>query len=112
MRRALVLGLSVLTSCRDEPSPQRQSPGMAAQSPCGQKIFEGARFTVCRSDGVEIQIRSGFRSFADLEHALGALSPRVAFAMNAGMYDRQGRPVGLMIEAGKSVHKINLNRGR
>ena len=35
----------------------------------------------------------------------------VAFAMNAGMFDDQGRPIGLMIEDGREVHRINRREG-
>ena len=31
--------------------------------------------------------------------------------MNAGMFDEQGRPIGLMIENGRQVHAINRREG-
>lgn len=51
------------------------------------------------------------RQFADLEMQLGPRAERVSFAMNAGMYDKQGRPIGLAIVDGKQRHAINRNKG-
>lgn len=51
------------------------------------------------------------RQFADLEQHLGARAERVAFAMNAGMYDEEGRPIGLSIVEGKLKHAINRKKG-
>lgn len=108
MRRVLLLLLVLATGCRE--SSQADSHA-TVESACRQRVFEGAHFTVCSAKGGDIQLRSGFRSFAELQHALGPRAVNVAFAMNAGMFDDQGRPIGLMIEAGRQVHKINRNKG-
>ncbi len=49
------------------------------------------------------------RSFADLMSDLPA--NRVAFAMNAGMFDEAGRPIGLTVIDGHEVHSINRRDG-
>lgn len=51
------------------------------------------------------------RQFSELETRLGARAAKVAFAMNAGMYDESGRPIGLAIIDGKQKHAINRNKG-
>lgn len=51
------------------------------------------------------------RQFSELEARLGARAAKVAFAMNAGMYDEHGRPIGLAIVDGKQKHAINRNKG-
>ena len=51
------------------------------------------------------------RQFSELETRLGARAAKVAFAMNAGMYDEHGRPIGLAIVDGKQKHAINRNEG-
>lgn len=51
------------------------------------------------------------RQFDDLERRLGSRTDKVAFAMNAGMYDNDGRPIGLAIVAGRQKHGINLRKG-
>ena len=47
------------------------------------------------------------RSFADLARKVDG----VAFAMNAGMFDREGRPIGLAIVEGREVHSVNRRQG-
>lgn len=49
------------------------------------------------------------RTFADLQPRVDA--DRVAFAMNAGMFDEDGRPIGLAIVEGKQVHAVNRREG-
>lgn len=85
-------------------------PQAVPQSACGAERYEESSFTVCRPDGGAIEIRAGYRSFADLQASLGKRATRVAFAMNAGMFDEAGAPIGLMIENGRQVHRINLRK--
>jgi uncharacterized protein YigE (DUF2233 family) len=85
------------------------------ESQCREQIFERSRFTVCDPKGGKLQLfASGsqerpLRSFAELQ---GVVDPRtVAFAINAGMFDDRGRPVGLAIANGKEVHAVNVRKG-
>jgi len=52
-----------------------------------------------------------YRSFASLQDALGRRANKVAFAMNAGMFDESGNAIGLLIEDGKQLHAINRRKG-
>jgi uncharacterized protein YigE (DUF2233 family) len=85
----------------------------AADGPCRSLLFEGERFTVCRDPGTRIELhvagRDGrpYRSFAALEHVLGAKSAQVCFAINAGMFDEAGKPIGLAIADGRELKAIN-----
>jgi uncharacterized protein YigE (DUF2233 family) len=114
MRLAL-LSLLLLTSCGCQQRVATEQP--AVQSPCASRMFEGSRFTVCPAKGMRIEVftsdASGtpFRSFAKLEAALGKRAGQVAFAMNAGMYDEEGDAIGLLIERGKQLHRINRRGG-
>ena len=100
MRPAFLL--LILTGCTaSEPAPP------PPPSPCETERFEGSAFTLCDPGSGSIEIRTGHRSFASLQVALGPRSPKVAFAMNAGMFDDAGKPVGLMVEDGRQVHSIN-----
>jgi uncharacterized protein YigE (DUF2233 family) len=65
---------------------------------------------VCRAEG-EVEIRSGHRRFAELGAALGTRADDVAFAMNAGMFDDASRPIGLLVEDGRTVKAINRRAG-
>jgi uncharacterized protein YigE (DUF2233 family) len=51
------------------------------------------------------------RRLAGLEASLGGRARNVAFAMNAGMFDEDGRPIGLAIVDGKEVHAISRRGG-
>ena len=51
------------------------------------------------------------RSFERLQAALGPRAAALRFAMNAGMYDETGRPIGLHVEAGKQVRRLNRASG-
>ena len=51
------------------------------------------------------------RGFDRLGASLGNRRGRLLFAMNAGMYDDQGRPIGLYVENGRERHAINLRNG-
>ncbi|HEY3813835.1 MAG TPA: phosphodiester glycosidase family protein [Caulobacteraceae bacterium] len=91
----------------------------AASPPCRTATFEGSRFTVCRYDPATQTLKLMWRggkgrpldSLAGLQTALGAAAPRVAFAMNAGMYERDQSPLGLFVAAGKTVRPLNRTTG-
>jgi uncharacterized protein YigE (DUF2233 family) len=89
-----------------------------AASACEQRIFEGSRFTACRYDAQTDRFalivddgRTPLRSFDRLEARLGAEARKLRFAMNAGMYDEKGRPIGLYVEKGTRRHGLNLASG-
>ena len=102
--------LLLLAACRADQPAALQTP-----SPCAEQNFEGSRFTVCDPDGGDIRLVAAgadeavTRRFADLQPAINP--DLVAFAMNAGMFDEEGRPIGLAIVDGKQVHPINQRKG-
>jgi uncharacterized protein YigE (DUF2233 family) len=77
--------------------------------------FEGARFTVCDPGKGQLRLvaagrtEQAKRSFAELMPRIPA--ERVAFAMNAGMFDEDGRPIGLAIIDGRQLRAINRRDG-
>lgn len=117
MRRwpLILLAVLALTACRDrsepEPSPEPDELGSA----CEAVTFEGARFTVCTADPGRHEIRlvvAGadslpVREFERLAAALGPDASRLSFAVNAGMFEEDGSPVGLAIGNGERRHKLN-----
>ncbi|MCL6729361.1 phosphodiester glycosidase family protein [Sphingomonas hankyongi] len=106
--RGLLIAI-VLALCACGGSPARE----VAASFCSEQTFEGTRFTVCGNKGGELRLfaaakgQTPLRSFADL--ALD--QDKVAFAMNAGMFDEDGRPIGLATANGAALHKVNLRDG-
>jgi uncharacterized protein YigE (DUF2233 family) len=114
--RSALLSLLLLAACGDADS-KAPSAAVSVDAPCSQQIFEDDRFTVCNSRGGRIELVAAARNetpvrrFADLESSLGSRASRVAFAMNAGMYGEDGRPIGLAIVEGRQVRAINRRKG-
>jgi uncharacterized protein YigE (DUF2233 family) len=110
--RALPFLVLLIAGCSDAPASVDQP-----QSACRQQLFEDSRFTVCDPGKGQVELvaagrgEPAIRQFADLEQSLGPRAERVAFAMNAGMYDEDGRPIGLAIVEGKQKHAINRKKG-
>jgi uncharacterized protein YigE (DUF2233 family) len=103
--------LLALCACRAEPAP-------AESRLCEQRRFEGSLFTLCRFDAraneIELALDEAgtpLRSFARLESHLGERARRLRFAMNAGMYDDRGMPIGLYVEKSRERKPLNLRDG-
>lgn len=115
---ALLVLAAALTACEaqePQPAPSRE---VVTAAHCEERRFDGSTFTACRYDarrhGLELILDDGevpLRSLARLEDHLGPRARRLLFAMNAGMYDEEGQPIGLYIEAGRRRHRINLRDG-
>ena len=79
----------------------------------------GKRVTVCRvnvrKERLELFLRddSGqpFRRFERLSAWLEPRRQKLVFAMNAGMYQRDGSPVGLCVADGRQLNPLNTNEG-
>jgi len=86
---------------------------------CTSRVFETSRFTVCAVDTRQESIRLAWtdnrgvplRSFARLAAAMGTEAGRVAFAMNAGMFDQQGNPIGLFVADSDVRMPVNTGSG-
>lgn len=107
--RVFVFGMCLLAlnACSVE---EESSSVSWHSSPCAERLFDNSRFIVCQTSGT-IEIVSGARTFNELGKSLGDRADKIGFAMNAGMFDDQGDPIGLMIEDGDEVHKINRRKG-
>ena len=86
--------------------------------PCFRERFEGANFTVCPFDGARHDLRlvwtgADGRPLRRLSHLAAepiAKAP-VRFAMNAGMFDEKGAPIGLFVEDGRMRRPLNTREG-
>jgi uncharacterized protein YigE (DUF2233 family) len=93
--------------------------GNAEPPPCVSREFEGSRFIVCtfdaRRDELLLASRGAdgayLRGFERLSDELGRDAARVRFAMNAGMFDARGAPIGLFVAQGEQQHSISLTDG-
>lgn len=91
----------------------------ARDAPCSVRDFEGSRFVVCTFDARRHDLRlysraeggSFLRSFENLQRELGEHSDRLRFAMNAGMFNNAGAPIGLYVEDGEEQKSISLTDG-
>src|SRR4051794_19622079 len=107
--RALALILLLLFGCaKNVTTPEPQSA-------CRETSFEGSRFTVCDPKDGDLLLFAAakderpVRSFAEITTRVDP--KRLAFAMNAGMFDEDGRPIGLAIVNGVQLHRLNLSKG-
>ena len=103
--RALVLGLALLLA-----------PAAAAQ--CRSETFEGQPVTLCEAaagQDLRLFLRDGegqvFGSFARIDAALAEQGQTLLFAMNAGMYHPDRRPVGLYVENGTAETRLVTRAG-
>jgi uncharacterized protein YigE (DUF2233 family) len=115
-RRFPILLLLWLAGCSEAEAPQEPRTPLvevAPESACRDQSFEDTRFTVCRFDSAtdELELIGGERSFAELERSFGPRASRLRFAMNAGMYDEAGAPIGLFVRDGSEEKSLNRREG-
>jgi len=91
----------------------------AESAPCGDIDEADHRYTICTFDTRTTQLRlflSGtdgkpYSSFAAVAAALRTQGDSLAFAMNAGMFGTDFRPVGLYVEDGRRLVPANTRSG-
>ena len=97
-----------------KPSPNA-SPTIAAS--CSRDEFEGVVVTHCIADPARHKITTAlaneggppYRSFAALERAVVATT--IAFAVNAGMFGEDGKPIGYYVEDSNRLKTLNRADG-
>lgn len=90
-----------------------------AEASCQSQAYEGSDYTVCRFDlrKDHLQLFSlddagePYGSFSALSVALAGRGGALAFAMNAGMYGEDLKPIGLYVEGRKTLRKANRRDG-
>ena len=107
------LALLLLSCGGEDEQTNPPIPAHAIASACEQRRFEGSAFTLCRYDPARhaIALFTGPRSMAALETRLGPRAASLRFAMNAGMYDGDGAPIGLYVAEGRQLHAVNRRPG-
>lgn len=97
--------------------PAKAAPDSATASACSAVVFEGYEFTHCVADPASHTIttalapddRAPYRSFASYRAENGY--DGVAFAMNGGMFDDAGQPIGYYVENGERRRELNRADG-
>lgn len=91
----------------------------ASAAACRDVVFERTPFTVCEADPATDTVRLFLNdadgrplgTFDNVEAAVAVDKRTLAFAMNAGMYHPDRRPVGLYIEDGEELSRIVTREG-
>lgn len=91
----------------------------ALTSPCERLRSEGASYTVCSFDRNDPRLRlflndetgAPFGEFDAINTSLATTNQTLHFAMNAGMYHEDRSPVGLFIEDGKELARLQTGEG-
>ena len=106
----------MLVGCKETPAPAAETH-KTAPSACRSETFEDVPLTHCVADPARHTIRTELdapdgdpaRSLAVLQDM--AEDPKsVAFAVNGGMFDDEGRPIGYYVEDGERLKTLNRNR--
>ena len=107
-------------STKPAPSPSPTATPSETATPedsaCKPVRFEDVMFTECVADPARHRVRMvlgspPYRSLAKFSASRPENAPPVAFAMNAGMFDGEGKPIGYFVENRERLHELNLNDG-
>ncbi len=90
-----------------------------AKAACAPQTYAAKTYTVCSFDLSVDKLRlfnlnaesEPIASFSALDRALAAENKKLTFAMNAGMFDQNLKPIGLYVESGKLAKKLSRRPG-
>jgi len=114
------LSALALASCSGNPAEPDDSQVLANNSTaCEKAIFEDVPLTLCTADPKTDRITTAlapdqgppYRSLAAYAAGLGPARQQVRFAMNGGMYDDDGMPIGYYVEEGERLQNLNRAKG-
>lgn len=111
-RLGLLLAMATFSSCHAQGVEPRSSA-----SHCKPYSFENQTFTDCVAlpnvqsvrlvlDGPDGKPLRSLKALAS-----SVASGNTAFAVNGGMFDTSGKPIGLLVLAGKQIHALNRQSG-
>jgi uncharacterized protein YigE (DUF2233 family) len=112
--------LLALAACSGEEDAQDvPMPGDVPRPACESVVFEDASLTLCTADPAQHTLHTvlkpakgaNFRSLTAYAASRPATAQPVAFAMNAGMFDDKGDPIGYYVEEGERLHDLNRAQG-
>jgi prepilin-type processing-associated H-X9-DG protein len=95
------------------------STALAQENLCGQQEHDGIRYAVCRVDLREVKLEvfnlnsagQPYGSFLALAEGLKTEGRELLFAMNAGMFGEDLKPIGLYVEDGVQAKRLNRRDG-
>lgn len=100
------------------PSPSPSATATVA-SACNTVTYEEVKLTHCIANPARHRIAMAlgpeggapYRGLANLAAGRPADAAPVAFAMNGGMFDGEGKPIGYYVEGGERLKELNRNEG-
>lgn len=118
MKSQLLLVLVLCALFASSGCTRATSPAPAGQKSKSASVPE-SRFTTIRVDArterIELFLRDDaghpFKHFDQLKSWLAGKNKQLLFAMNAGMYQEDLSPLGLFVQDGKQVSRLNLSDG-
>ncbi|QZH74688.1 MAG: phosphodiester glycosidase family protein [Erythrobacter sp.] len=87
------------------------------ESPCEPVMFEDTPFTHCTANparhtvGMDLAPEGSDAPYRSLTAFAETNPTRVIMAMNGGMYDTEGQPIGYFVEDGRRLAVLNQNEG-
>jgi len=113
----VLFALSAWNGCSRETNSK--PPPASLQEGSAPRDVAASRFTTIRVDvrreRIELFLRDDagrtFKRFDQLKSWLASRNERLRFAMNAGMFEPDLSPVGLLVQAGQEVSPLNLSDG-
>ena len=89
-------------------------------NPCMREEFEGVALTHCIADPKRHRILmtlgpeggAPYRGMGKFAADVAEREPDVVFAMNGGMFDESGQPIGLYVQNGRQLKDANTAKGR
>lgn len=122
---AMILGACQGETDRTAPAPEPSgsstpvSVPQSAENACQRIEFEGTLLQHCTADPMRHHIRvllgpeggAPYRGLGKLAEDRAEKGAPVAFAMNGGMFDDNGRPIGYYVENGRRLTELNTNNG-
>ena len=111
----------IISACSNEDNAPESVASEVPQvvQPCEDHVFEEIPLTVCTALPGEHTIRTAlkpqrgvaYRSLAAFAADRSEDDQPVIFALNGGMFDDEGDPIGYYVEDGERLHQLNRQRG-
>lgn len=116
---ALAITLALAACSQGGDAQGNGADGGPLASACEKMVFEDSFFTLCTADPAIHTVRTAlkpekgppWRSLSAFAASRDAGAAPVAFAMNAGMYDDDGAPIGYYVEGGERLHSLSRTDG-
>lgn len=119
LRTEIGSGVADETEQASDPTAAAETDTPQRESACRAVIFEQIPLTHCIADPAKHRIttalgpsgKAPYRNLANLAAGRAADAPLVAFAVNGGMFDDDGKPIGYYVENKKRLKELNRADG-